>query len=444
MNCFEMSIYADIQEKKAKEFDGRFGTPAFAVLSAGNSNSFNAAIIYDHDFNPIRKSTFQTAAVNMSEFDHTAGKLKATQTNSSSRNDVGSGTAISGHLGHAILNVEIDEGVNVGTRSKTRASAQRDVGTISNSTKPDLAIFMDEDKYWIGPRKMSTTPDSRMGHATGLPVVGTGLKNGSIGFNDKTGQLAILESNAAFSKVRLVTWENLSSPQEFNTSEDFFTQAGITTALALTTSWFDTPQKNMSYTEDKRRAVVVVCDNGTIVCSKMYPHHGFGTFEIVKTAGAYVAPTANVFWHHWTTTYGCEQGDLFGIKHRVTLDGKYIVAYAPTYYYGSGIAMSVTRVSDGKVLSHYSRDSTYGFSVLPIRASDFILIWASNSDSEKGVRFYELDMENQFETKATGDTLVIGTVITNIIDSGYYSTNYPIVVPMMGSDLDVFKAGESE
>jgi hypothetical protein len=325
----------------------------------------------------------------------------------------------------------------------SKMGAQKNVGTIANSTRPNIAIFMSDNKYWIGPRKMSTNPDSRMGHARDLPEVGVNSKYGSIGFNEKTGQLAILEGNALGSQFRLVTWENLSPPQNFETSEEFFTQAGITAPLALTTPWFPTSHEP-AYQEDKKRAVVTVCDNGNIVCSKMFPHAGFATFEIVKSGGEYQVPTSDIYWHHWTATYGCEQGAQYGIRHRITLNGKFVIAYAPTYYYGSGIRFSIIRVSDGKVLSNSIHDSSYGFSPIPIRASEFILAWSNNSDGGEGVRHYPLDILPQFETKSSGDTLELGDMIQHTIDSGYYSTNYPIVIPMMGEELEIFKAGEAE
>jgi len=447
MNCFELSVFADMEEKRLKVFNDRFKTAAFAVVSGHGSNAFMVSVIYDHNLNPIDKFIGVNGINNLTEFEHTASNLRVTSSYPSSSTNIGSGTSISGHLGHAVVQAgwSKDRGASATTTISTSSvSAQRDVGTISNSKSPSIAIFMRGNKYWIGPRKMTTTPESRMGYASDLPVLGTDEKYGSIGFNDKTGQLAILEPNAAGSQFRLVTWENLSSPQNFDSSEDFFSQDGITTAAALTTNWFNLPQGTPTYKEDKRRAVVVVCDNGDILCSKMLPHHGFCTFKIEKSGSSYVTPTANIFWHHWTTTYGCEQGDLYGIKHRVTLDGKYIVTYAPTYYYGSGIRLSMIRVSDGKVLSLSIHDSHYGFSLVPVGPSDFIMTWSNNSDSGNGVRYYNLDMANQFETKNSGDTLDKGTVIVHAIDSGYYSTNYPIIVPILDEELEIFKAGETE
>jgi len=376
MNCFDMSVYTHIQEKEIREFEDRFSTAAFAVISIYNNNAFKIAIVYDHDFTPIYSIAEENGGNNASEFEQASANLRSTQTLSGKATNIGSGTAIGGHLGHSIVILGDRNGhLTMGFNSKKNVKAHKNVGTITNSTKPNIALFMSDNKYWIGPRKMSTHPDSRMGHARDLPEVGVNSKYGSIGFNEKTGQLAILEGNALGSQFRLVTWENLLPPQNFNTSEDFFTQDGITEPLALTTPWFPTSHEP-AYQEDKKRAVVVVCDNGNIVCSKMFPHVGFATFEIVKSSGEYQAPTTDIYWHHWATTYGCEQGDLYGIRHRITLDGKYVVTYAPTYYYGSGIRFSIIRVSDGKVLSHAINDSKYGYSLIPIRSSEFILVWS--------------------------------------------------------------------
>jgi len=431
--------------KKRERFENRFSSPAFAVISSLSGNGTSGPIIYNHDLEPIDRVETGGSGNQASEFSHQAGTKRSTQSYSY-RQTVSSGTNMTGHLGHA--QVVLGDNNELMMRSHHNFTTQRDVGTITNSTHPEMAIFMSEGKYWIGKRKMETTHDSRLGFQSGLPGITAVNDFGSIGYNELTGTLAVLTSDNSGGtwNFKVTTWENISPPHNFQHSESFFSQSGITAALAISSAPFPLPDgKTPSYKEDKRRAVIIVCDNGDIVCSKMMPHAGYLSFIVKKESdGTLSSPTSNIFFHHWTTSYGCEQGPLYGIRHVVSLNGKYVVTYAAAYYYGSGIRLTITRVSDGKVLVHHINDTYYGFQVIPINESDFILTKSGNSDSGKGLFYYRFDLVAQFESTTTGATLDIGSVKSGRLDSGYYSTNYPFATPIMDRETKIFKAGEAE
>ena len=436
--CFELALYAEQQKQRLDNWNKRYSRPAFSVFSAITTGAYNGAKVYNHDLEPLSKSEGDGSHVYRSEFASVAAGLRQTNAYSGTSSVVASMTCLNGHLGHSI--VQVDEEGAVRYNSKDNVDAHRFVGTWTNSTRPDLALFIDGDTLWIGNRNMATSKDGRWGALTGgLPGMDAYANGGSIGFNELTGQLAVLEPSSDGTQFRLATWENLSPPQNFKTSEDFFQQDGITSALRIETAFFSTPVTNPAYTECKTRAVVTVCDNGTIVISKMFPHHNFTTFVIEKTGGSYVVPTTNKWASNYSTTYGCEQGALYGIRHRVTLDGKYTIAFAPNYYYGTGIRASITRVSDGKVLSFMHNGANYyGFSPVPVLESDFLLFYSQNTDGGVGTSYFKLDVPKRFETLNDGDTIPVVSPIQHRIDSPYYSTNYPAIIPMIGDNEKLF------
>ena len=432
-------MYSEQQKQRLDKWDSRYSTPAFAVFTAISTGTYIGTKVYNHDLEPLHiKEGLNTSRYHSSEFGSVAGGLARTSIYAGTSGSVGSLTCLNGHLGHSIIQVNKEGEIRY--NSIGNVDAQKFVGTWTNSTRPDLAIFIDGDSLWVGKRSMATTKSSRWGAlTTGLPGMSAYANSGSIGFNEATGQLAVLEPSSNGLEFRLATWTNLSPPQSFKTSEEFFQQEGITSESRVETPYFSIPGATPSYEEDKTRAVVVVCDDGTISVSKMFPHINFITFKIEHTDGVYSVPTANTWASNFSTTYGCEQGALYGIRHRVTLDGRYVIAFAPNYYYGAGIRASITRVEDGKVLSFmHNGGNTYGFSPIPINESDFHLFYSTNSDSGKGATHYDLRIEKQFAAMSDGATLLLGGEISKKIDVPYYSTNYSAFIPLMENDIKMF------
>ncbi|WP_197970674.1 hypothetical protein, partial [Denitratisoma oestradiolicum] len=47
-----------------------------------------------------------------------------------------------------------------------------------------------------------------------------------------------------------------------------------------------------------------------------------------------------------TTSYGIEQGSYYGMRHQITWDNQWVAAFAPYYYYGSGLSGHVVNTDD--------------------------------------------------------------------------------------------------
>ena len=92
-------------------------------------------------------------------------------------------------------------------------------------------------------------------------------------------------------------------------------------------------------------------------------------------------------------------------------------------------------------MSHFIQDSRYGFQFTPIGDDDFMLSYSMNSDAGYGLSYYNLGIKDQLEAGSNGDSLLIGTVIRYKIDTGYYSTNYPLVVPIVQDKPSLFIKG---
>ena len=133
-----------------------------------------------------------------------------------------------------------------------------------------------------------------------------------------------------------------------------------------------------------------------------------------------------------TTSYGRDQGERWGMRWSVTSDGRYLCAYCPYYYYGSGWLGAFIRVSDGKWLWDQKTDTSYGYQICPIGKSSFFMNSSYNSDGGYGMYHTMANMDQQFAERSDGDRISSHFFTSeehSSIETAYHSTSYPALVP---------------
>ena len=134
----------------------------------------------------------------------------------------------------------------------------------------------------------------------------------------------------------------------------------------------------------------------------------------------------------WTTSYGYEQGTRYGARFTQTSDGRYVAMYCPAYYYGAGIMITITRVSDGKSLHTTWTTSSESVIPCPFGKSNFLMVSSRNTDGGQGVRFTQFNCDYRFGNTADNND---PSMVDSIDASGYqfdscaYSTSYPGIIP---------------
>jgi hypothetical protein len=265
------------------------------------------------------------------------------------------------------------------------------------------------------------------------PVYDVSAK-GTIGYNQKTKILAIAETNSSY-QTRIHVYRNIEAPDSYS-SEYALHDAMVNVE---TSPYFINPPSSSGNREHKERGVVTVCDDGTIYVNKMIPSSGVYAIRFTVVDGSYEPDESEVYRDTWTTTYGIDNGNSFGIRHNITKDQKKVMNYSPTYYYGTGIYLMVIDVETGDFIYYSEKASAYSYQPIPFMGDKIILSYSMNSDGGQGASFFYLDLEKIFYNAIPGTLQTLPSRVSRIFDVGYQSTNYSYMVPIPCKDISKFK-----
>ena len=390
-----------------------------------------------------------------------------------SHNDYPSMTSCVGYLGHNHFK-------RVGTNSSSGGWSQHQrstsymahaftaVNPIVNETKQDWAWFSDDNnntrtRTYFTPRSSNIfrnlTHWNGSGHGTfvDIPCKWSHSAVGSSCYNRKLQKICVMEQNGGSYTWRPVIWhgvpnlraialnENLNYDasdsysgvsRDSSSLKDYFNTAnnagnvafGSSTGYTEYDNWTGKPGNNGW--EDQYRCAPVLCDNGKVVTFQQIPHNG----AWVHRWNASGQSEGNLRHYSGTTSYGRENNERFGMRWQVTSDGRYLVAYCPYYYYGSGWLGAFIRVSDGKWLWDQTTDTSYGYQICPIGKSSFFMNSSYNTDGGYGMYHTITNMDYQFAERSDGDRIsshMFTGETHSIIETAYHSTSYPALIPAM-------------
>lgn len=420
----------------------RFKEPAFATMSLYSNGSWKSHV-YNHyiqligtkEYSSSGYGSHYTVNSELAASFHSSAYSHSTTSSSANR---GNGTSSVSHLGHNTIEVASNGEFAMHKNDK---KSQRDVGTWVGNTTPNEVIFLEGDLAHIDSKnyKSINNMSSYKGAKATIANLNGQNKYGTISYNQTIKKLAIVESDGSY-QHRVLVWTDVEPPSKFNTNAEFFGQ--LLSTNMITSGWF-TGKPSSNSTEDNYRGSVVLCDNGTVILSKMIPSWGMYCIEFIEDgSGNYTIPTTTLWQQNWTTTYGMANGNQYGVRFQISNNGKYVISYCPSYYYGSGYYYTITEVASGKVLRKHLNDSSYGYTFAPIRDNDFIVGKSVNADGSAGVSIFTLSTLEAFSTETHGDEFNGGGAIElNIFENGYSSTDYPYIVPILDQDYSKFLGG---
>lgn len=438
-----------------------FRQPCFAVWTdyAASQGGFST---FDHNLNCIGRYIYNNSTSRNSQMSSTAApELFDTWTNTqhnqtqfviSTNSNTCKGTSAVGYLGN--MAISMGDGYTGDVTGTTgyntyRAAAFRDCGTIVNETDQRYAVWWQNQQMIIGPRSANwygwnnaalnaqriTVTNKQAGFAS--------TKYGTSSYNAKTNKLCVLETNGSYtwrptvySNVpRLINYvENpysymadQAAARDQYTGSDLYTY--FNTAANYSTSYVQwTGKPTNSTSEDNQRLIAVMCDNDKIVTFQQIPSYGAWVHRWAANGTA----EGSIRNMSWTTSYGVEQGTQFGARWCVSSDGRYIMAYCPSYYYNCGYMAALIRVSDGKMLWDQQNDSSYGYQFHPIGVSSFMVYRDPNTDGGAGCYEQWIDADHMMLTNADNAQVNFGrSNLTQLRGGNWYSTDYPARVPLI-------------
>ena len=369
-------------------------------------------------------------------------------------------TSYTGYLGHSMFLGGSTRGGSTPWFTQTNGSEYRsygfrDVCTLPGETDQDYGVFM----QWGGTLRLCSRSTSEywMGvNYNKLPYFNIPNRNmtpmyGGSSYNRKKNYFCVMETNDSYT-FQPVVWKNVPNfrtiahegQYHWENSESY---SAISMSNSTLQTWFNTganqPSQNTystqngkptnQTTEDRQRGIVTMCDNERIVMHQMIPSYGaWCTRWNSPSVDGNGNNQGSIYNFNGTTSYGIDQGTRYGARWTQTSDGRYVAMYCPYYYYGAGLQISITRVSDGKTLMTNYTDSSAGYCPVPFGKSNFLMVSSRNTDGGEGMRFTQFNCDYQFAVQNdSSDVNMLGAIDASgyQFDSTYHSTSYPGIIP---------------
>lgn len=261
----------------------------------------------------------------------------------------------------------------------------------------------------------------------------------AVGYHWAAGLLVLIEARDASCNYRAHLWKHPTAKLSGKPGElDKFileAKAGTNGASYQYVDFSWDANGSTGYTESRYRMRVIPTKSGKIALVRFVPSNCSHMAVLTPGAGNTGTLDTNFTTVSCTTSYGIEQGNYYGMRHQITWDNQWVAAFAPYYYYGSGLSGHVVNTDDPTRYYRLSySNSACGVSIIPIRASGFAYSFhGNNADSSQGLSVGLMDFARAgFQTTgvlANGGAVSLSTS-RYWIDTGYTSTNYPCLMPV--------------
>ena len=166
---------------------------------------------------------------------------------------------------------------------------------------------------------------------------------------------------------------------------------------------------NPTTNESNYRGVPVLCDNGKVVHFMSMNGSSGSSYAFrweKNAAGTDYVKDAHFTYSGNTTNYGMDQGDYYGVRHTMTNDSRYVIAWDTYYYYHSGARVALIRVSDGKILKWTNNETTWGWSYTPVQRNKLIV---SLEPHHSYSNTYLHDLDWMFDNFSDGSNVELGS-----------------------------------
>ena len=128
-----------------------------------------------------------------------------------------------------------------------------------------------------------------------------------------------------------------------------------------------------------------------------------------------------------------------GAQWQMSLDGKTVILFSNTYYYGSGFQFVLINTETGglsKLIVHHN--TNYGANPIPYGASNFLIASGHNGDSigvySASINWKDYDIYAGGSGTYTGDLVMPSNWWVGRLDVTYYTTCYPAFQIHLGTD----------
>lgn len=272
-------------------------------------------------------------------------------------------------------------GTTIGTRGKRQRAS----------------IFMSGTTIRMHRRSLQTAAESfTLTQRTTSSEPGT-ANSGQTSYNERTNRLIVVMSGTSTYRVHVYTNPNINLNSSsyrvgdlFKFVDDAF--SGLNGASYFYNDFTWSTTGSTSYAESISHNRFILGDNNIVGMFRMTPSNQAVAANMTLNSGSTTTTVTQLWTSPLTTSYGIEQGALYGSRTQNDWANKFVAAYCAYYYYGCGIKLVFFYAEDPSKYYVYTYDDTQsGVSIAPQGVVGFMLKFNSANSDGVGTRVYAIN-----------------------------------------------------
>lgn len=384
-----MGRYVNIQQSNIDKNNELFKKASYAMLSYNTSSTWQGAVFYDDNFDPIingNRSNFNIGIPTQWIINTTHDRSPiifsgVTQTRiSTNASQYVQATFNTGEFGNDSVKVHEN-----GLLSKACSLNSGNMQYIPNKTfinsnhiNKNIVYFLYQGKISSGYR-LNPYPniqiDNNYNEVSLTPYMNSNITNmwGSASYNNYREEIVfIVQDSSAQSRFFIYVYKNvnLNSVNGLNSLKRLpdYTQ---TITLNTVGTW-------VNNTESNTMIKPILCDNGDIYITNMLSSSRYMLYKLTYNITNYSLSLIDNLT--LTTSYGFEQGQFYGQRIMQSRDQRMVLCWCPYYYYGAGISsFIIDKRNSSWRRGLYMANSSDGILPMPYKDSGFTYYYAGNS-----------------------------------------------------------------
>ena len=221
--------------------------------------------------------------------------------------------------------------------------------------------------------------------------------SGQTSYNERTNRLIVVMSATSTYRVHVYTNPNINLNSSsyrvgdlFKFVDDAF--SGLNGASYFYNDFTWSTTGSTSYTESISHNRFILGDNNIVGMFRMTPSNQSVAANMTLNSGSTTTTVTQLWTSPLTTSYGIEQGPLYGSRTQNDWGNTFVAAYCVYYYYGCGIKVVFFYAADPSKYYVYTYDDTQsGVSIAPQGVGGFMLKFNSANSDGVGTRVYAIN-----------------------------------------------------
>ena len=472
--------------------------PAFSTFYGGQSNLHPTNISYDHNMNIIGRSSASGSGTTSNRIDDWAtdsgqGQINGTNPSSthydtwqntsrqSGTNTFLGATVYQPHLGAcpapiAMAYANRDISGKAIRLNGTSIGLDQNYAIFTHSNGPNVGatagFYITARSPYEGQAILSAAGGPGMGtvatanyvklQAAGVLTNSYRLAVGGVSYNQRTKKLLILEREAGSSaNWRPVIIHNAPNPAQYINNNAGY-QTALAAAAAVSGQRVVGPIVSAygGYSSGNESSIFVrpiLSDDNSVTFLNMLNNY---TINVIKWSwsgaligGSFGSSTIVSSRANGTNIYNASTGSDYeasgaGAHWQMSLDGKTVLLFCQSYYTGSGLQyIMIDTVTGGLSKLIVKHDVTHANWVIPIGASNFVIMDSSNTDGTgmwtTRINWRDYDVYSGGSGTYTGILTQPSNWRVKQLDATYYTTCYPTVHQYIGADNKAIAEAEA-